>query len=116
MIEVCVVGELNLDLILYGLPEDLVPDREHLATNMALTLGSSSAIFAHNLCVLGTQVGFISKTGGDPLGVMAAKRLSEMGVDISRMKQGTGEASTGLTVVLPYTRHRFMLTYPGTMF
>jgi sugar/nucleoside kinase (ribokinase family) len=116
MIEVCVVGELNLDLILYGLPEDLVLDREHLASNMTLTLGSSSGIFANNLCVLGTQVGFISKIGSDPLGKMAAERLSSSGVDISRMKQGTGKTSTGLTVVLPYTKHRYMLTYPGTMF
>jgi len=116
MMEVCVVGELNLDLILYGLPKNLVLDREHLASNMAFTLGSSSAIFAHNLCVLGTQVGFISKTGGDPLGAMAAERLSAVGVDISRMKQETGKTSTGLTVVLPYPQHRYILTYPGTMF
>src|SRR5271169_1971834 len=116
MIEVCVIGELNLDLILYGLPKDLVLDQEHLASNMAFTLGSSSAIFAHNLCVLGTQVGFIAKTGGDPLGAMAAERLSAVGVDISRMKQGTGKTSTGLTVVLPYPQHRYILTYPGTMF
>jgi len=116
MIEVCVVGELNLDLILYGLPADLVLDREHLASDMAFTLGSSSGIFAHNLCVLGTQVGFISKIGNDPLGKMATERLSEAGVDISRMKQGTGSTSTGLTVVLPYPQHRYMLTYPGTMF
>ena len=68
MIEVCVVGELNLDLILYGLPENPLPDHEHLASNMALTLGSSSGIFAHNLRVLGTAVGFISKIGNDPLG------------------------------------------------
>lgn len=116
MIEVCVVGELNLDLILYGLPKDLVPDREHLASDMAFTLGSSSAIFAHNLCALGTRVGFISRIGGDPLGAMAAERLSAMGVDISRMKQGTGSTSSGLTVVLPHDRHRYILTYPGTMF
>jgi sugar/nucleoside kinase (ribokinase family) len=116
MIEVCVVGELNLDLILYGLPKDLVPDREHLASNMAFTLGSSSAIFAHNLCALGTRVGFISKIGSDPLGAMAGERLSAVGVDISRMKQGTGTTSTGLTVVLPHDRHRYILTYPGTMF
>ena len=116
MIEVCVVGEINLDLILYGLPKDLVLDREHLASNMAFTLGSSSAIFAHNLCTLGTQVGFISKTGRDPLGKMAVERLSAAGVDISRMKQGSGQTSTGLTVVLPYPQHRYMLTYPGTMF
>jgi sugar/nucleoside kinase (ribokinase family) len=116
MIEACVVGEINLDLVLYGLPKDLVLDREHLASDMALTLGSSSAIFAHNLCTLGTQVGFISKIGSDPLGKMAAERLSVAGVDISRMKQATGKTSTGLTVVLPYPQHRYMLTYPGTMF
>jgi sugar/nucleoside kinase (ribokinase family) len=116
MIEVCVVGELNLDLILYGLPKDLVLDREHLANGLALTLGSSSAIFAHNLCALGTQVGFISKIGADPLGKIAAERLSAVGVDISHMKQGGGKTSTGLTVVLPYTQHRYILTYPGTMF
>jgi len=116
MIEVCVVGELNLDLILYGLPENPLPDHEHLASNMAFTLGSSSGIFAHNLRVLGTQVGFISKIGNDALGKMAAERLSASGVDISRIKQGTGSTSTGLTVVLPHAHHRFMFTYPGTMF
>jgi sugar/nucleoside kinase (ribokinase family) len=83
---------------------------------MAFTLGSSSGIFAHNLCVLGTQVGFISKLGADPLGKMAAERLSAAGVDVSRIKQAAGNTSTGLTVVLPYPRHRYMLTYPGTMF
>ncbi len=116
MIDVCVVGELNLDLILYGLPKDLVLDREHLASGLAFTLGSSSAIFAHNLCALGTQVGFISKIGGDALGKMAAERLSTAGVDISRVKCGIGKTSTGLTVVLPRTQHRYILTYPGTMF
>jgi sugar/nucleoside kinase (ribokinase family) len=116
MIEVCVVGELNLDLILYGLPKDLVLDREHLATGLAFTLGSSSAIFAHNLCALGTPTGFISKTGGDALGKMAADRLSAIGVDITRMKQGTGKTATGLTVVLPQRQQRYILTYPGTMF
>jgi len=116
MIEVCVVGELNLDLIMYGLPKDLVLDREHLAGGLSLTLGSSSAIFAHNLCALGTKVGFVSKIGTDPLGKIAAERLSAAGVDISRLKQGTGKTSTGLTVVLPYPQHRYILTYPGTMF
>jgi sugar/nucleoside kinase (ribokinase family) len=115
-IEVCVVGELNLDLLLYGLPKNLTPDEELLATDMALTLGSSSAIFAHNLCALGTQVGFVSKIGGDPLGKIALDRLSAVGVDTTRVKQSTAGTSTGLTVVLPHSEHRYILTYPGTMF
>jgi sugar/nucleoside kinase (ribokinase family) len=116
VIDVCVVGELNLDLILYGLPKDLSSDAELLASDMAFTLGSSSAIFAHNLSALGTQVGFISRIGADPLGKMALERLSEAGVDTTRVQQATGRTSTGLTVILPHSGHRYMLTYPGTMF
>jgi sugar/nucleoside kinase (ribokinase family) len=115
-LDVCVVGEINLDLILYGLPKDLVLDRELLASGLALTLGSSSAIFAHNLSMLGNKVGFISKTGGDALGKMALERLSVASVDVGRVSQATGRTATGLTVVLPYLRQRYILTYPGTMF
>jgi sugar/nucleoside kinase (ribokinase family) len=115
-LDVCVVGEINLDLILYGLPKELLLDRELLASGLALTLGSSSAIFAHNLALLGTKVGFISKTGGDPLGKMALERLTAAGVDVSRIKEAAGRTQTGLTVVLPHSQHRYILTYPGTMF
>jgi sugar/nucleoside kinase (ribokinase family) len=115
-VEVCVVGELNLDLILYGLPKTLELDRELLANNIAFTLGSSSAIFAHNLSMLGTKVGFISKIGSDPLGNMALERLSAASVDVTRVKRGTTGTLTGLTVILPQPQHRYILTYPGTMF
>src|SRR4029077_78536 len=113
--DVCVVGEINLDLILYGLPKELVLDRELLASRLAVTLGSSSAIFAHNLAMLGSKVGFVGKIGGDTLGKMALERLAAAGVDVSRVKQAT-ERTTGLTVVLPYLRQRYILTFPGTMF
>ncbi len=66
--DVTIAGELNLDLILYGLPEQLLPERELLADRMMLTLGSSSAIVAHNLAALGSRVGFQSRIGDDPLG------------------------------------------------
>lgn len=115
-LDVCVVGEINLDLILYGLPKELVLDRELLASGLALTLGSSSAIFAHNLAILGSKVGFVSKTGSDAFGKMAVERLAEAGVDLGRVTQATGRTATGLTVVLPYLQQRYILTYPGTMF
>jgi len=115
-LDVCLVGEINLDLILYGLPKELILDRELLANGLALTLGSSSAIFAHNLAMLGNKVGFISKTGRDSLGKMALERLSVAGVDVGRVKQATGQTATGVTVVLPYLQQRYILTYPGTMF
>lgn len=115
-LDVTVVGELNLDLILYGLPEELEPERELLANGLSLTLGSSSAIFAHNLATLGTRVGFISRIGTDPLGEIALARLAAGGVDVSKVRKVSGPTSTGLTVVLPRPKFRNILTYAGTMF
>jgi sugar/nucleoside kinase (ribokinase family) len=112
--DVSVIGELNLDLIFYGLPAKLELDREHLATNLSLTLGSSSAIFAHNLARLGSSVGFSSSIGSDSLGPICIERLAEANVDLSRVKKFDGKI-TGLTVILPQGKERYILTYPGTM-
>ena len=81
--DVTIAGELNLDLILYGLPDKLEPERELLAERMMLTLGSSSAIVAHNLSALGSRVGFQSLIGDDQLGQIALERLQQGGVDVS---------------------------------
>jgi sugar/nucleoside kinase (ribokinase family) len=82
---------------------------------LSITLGSSSAIFAHNLALLGNKVNFSSCIGSDPFGEICLKRLGESGVDLSRVKRMTGK-TTGLTVILPQRKQRFILTYPGTMF
>ncbi|HEY6183416.1 MAG TPA: carbohydrate kinase family protein [Terriglobales bacterium] len=114
--DVTIAGELNLDLILYGLPEILEPERELLANDMMLTLGSSSAIVAHNLASLGSKVGFISCIGDDQFGQMALERLSAAGVDISKVSKIFGSVKTGLTVLLQHNKWRNILTYPGTIF
>ena len=111
--DVSVVGELNSDMILYGLPQTLEPEREHLAADFSMTLGSSSAIFAHNLALLGSRVGFTSAIGDDPLGKFCVGRLRESGVDVSEVKVLAGKA-TGVTVILPLAKQRRILTYLGT--
>jgi len=113
--DVTIAGELNLDLILYGLPDQLTPERELLADGMTLTLGSSSAIVAHNLASLGSRVGFQSLIGNDHFGAIALERLKQAGVDISHVRRTTGPAQTGLTVILPRQGWRNILTYPGTI-
>jgi sugar/nucleoside kinase (ribokinase family) len=113
--DVSVVGELNLDLIFYGLPQELVLEREHLAKDLSITLGSSSAIFAHNLALLGNKVGFSSSIGSDPLGEICLERLGESGVDLAKVRRFAGK-TTGLTVILPQRKGRYILTYPGTMY
>jgi sugar/nucleoside kinase (ribokinase family) len=113
--DVSVIGELNLDLILYGLPQELILEHEHLAKDLSITLGSSSAIFAHNLALLGNKVGFSSCIGSDPFGEICLQRLGESGVDLSRVRKLKGK-TTGLTVLLPQRKQRYILTYPGTMY
>jgi sugar/nucleoside kinase (ribokinase family) len=113
--DVTVAGELNLDLILYGLPEQLLPERELLADRMMLTLGSSSAIVAHNLAALGSRVGFQSRIGDDPLGQIALERLQYGGVDVTLVRRVPSATTTGLTVILHHEAWRNILTYSGTI-
>jgi sugar/nucleoside kinase (ribokinase family) len=113
--DVSVVGELNLDLIFYGLPGKLELEREYLAKDFTITLGSSSAIFAHNFASLDNRVGFSSSMGSDPLGEIALQFLSESGADVSGVRKFAGKL-TGVTAILPSGAQRYILTYPGTMF
>jgi len=113
--DVTIAGELNLDLILYGLPEQLPPERELLSDRMMLTLGSSSAIVAHNLATLGSRVGFQSRIGDDPLGRIALERLQQGGVDVSHVRRISSSTTTGLTVILHHKAWRNILTYVGTI-
>lgn len=112
--DVSIAGEINLDLILYGLPEQMPTERELLGDGFVMTLGSSSAILAHNLAVLGSSVGFVTKVGDDQLGELALDRLRESGADLSRVVCAEGRGS-GVTVILPHDRERHILTYPGTI-
>ncbi|MGH9534396.1 MAG: carbohydrate kinase family protein [Terriglobales bacterium] len=112
--DVTVAGELNLDLILYGLPRRRAPEREYLATDCSLTLGSSSAIFAHNLACLGNRVGFASRIGDDLLGHAARRALAAARVDVSQVKSARTPPS-GVTIVIAQPKGREILTYPGAI-
>jgi sugar/nucleoside kinase (ribokinase family) len=113
-LDIAIVGETNLDLILYGLPPEMPTERELLGSGFALTLGGSSSILAHNLSLLGTRVGFTSQVGSDEMGDIAIARLAEAGIDTSHIARKTG-TGTGVTILLPHGRERHILTYPGVM-
>ncbi len=113
--DLTIAGELNLDLILYGLPEQMPVERELLASGFRVTLGSSSAIVAHNLASLGLKVGFVTRVGSDELGKLALEKLAESGVDLSEVQSGLSSSGTGVTVLLPHGKERHILTYLGTM-
>ena len=113
--DVTIAGELNLDLILYGTPDEIPHERELLVSDFNVTLGGSSSIVAHNLASLGSRVGFVSCVGDDQFGELALARLSAAGADVSKVAILPGR-KTGLTVIMQRDSWRNMLTYPGTIF
>jgi sugar/nucleoside kinase (ribokinase family) len=112
--DVLVVGELNVDLILDGMATLPEVGKEILARAMTVTLGSSSAIFAHNLRCLGPSVAFLGRVGDDHLGAFVTERLRAGRVDTS-MILVTPDRPTGVTVALNRGEDRAMITYPGAM-
>jgi len=112
--DVLVVGELNVDLILNGLPSLPVEGKEILAQRMNLTLGSSSAIFASNASTFGNKVAFLGKTGNDIFGDLVIKSLKDKKVFTDYIILSHAE-KTGVTVVLNYDEDRAMVTYAGAM-
>jgi sugar/nucleoside kinase (ribokinase family) len=110
--DVTLAGDTALDVLMYGLPDDLPSERELLADKMAIRVGGSAAITAHNLAALGNSVGFISAVSDDDFGRMCQSELSEAGVDLSRRVHANG-AQSGVTVHLQHKKLRHMFTYAG---
>ncbi len=81
-LDVTLVGESNLDLLLYGLPEELTVEREWIAERMTMTLGGSPAITAHSLAALGSRVGFITPLAEDAFADLCMRTLADAGVDL----------------------------------
>src|SRR5215207_7117912 len=114
MIDILVLGELNADLILRG---DVVPEwnqTEKLIDDAALTLGSSSAIFACGAARLGLRVAFVGAVGDDLLGRFCREALDARGVDTSGVVVDPA-LRTGMTVILQLPEDRAMLTFPGAI-
>ena len=111
--DVVVVGELNIDLVLWNvpMPED---EKEKLAEDMRFAMGSSSAITAHNLAALGSKVAFIGKAGTDVFGDFMIEQLQQAGVDTSFVIRDP-KLKTGATIVLANPPKKALLTYMGAM-
>ncbi len=111
---ILVAGELNVDLILNELDDFPQLGKEILANRMLLTLGSSSAIFACNLSVLGAPVSFCGCVGKDAFGAVVLKDLDAKGVDVTHVKK-SDTTDTGITIAFSYKEDRAMVTVQGAM-
>jgi sugar/nucleoside kinase (ribokinase family) len=112
--DLAIAGELNLDLILYGLPLVMETERDLIGTGFVSTLGSSSAIVAHNASALGLRVRFATLVGDDDFGHVALDRLKQAGVELSGAIVDPA-TTTGVTILLPHGTVRHSLTYLGSI-
>jgi sugar/nucleoside kinase (ribokinase family) len=118
MKRILVIGELNADLILSGLPSLPLLGRELLGTGFATVLGSSSAITAARLAALGADdleyaVDFAGWVGDDQMGRFVLDQLHHFGVHTEAVQ--IVDTPTGVTISLTYAHDRSLLTYPGAM-
>jgi sugar/nucleoside kinase (ribokinase family) len=113
--DVTLAGDTCLDMVLYGLPDDLPAERELIADKIAIRVGGSGAITAHNLAALGNSVGFITAVPGDDFGRFCQSELRSAGVDLSRCVAVQG-LQTGVTVHLQHSHLRHMFTHAGATF
>ncbi len=112
--DVLVVGELNVDLILYDIKKTISLGKEIFAKDMVLTLGSSSAILANNLSVWGAKVAFLGKIGKDVFSDIILQTLQKSNVSTEHIIVSE-QSKTGATIALSYGNERAMVTYPGAM-
>jgi sugar/nucleoside kinase (ribokinase family) len=112
--DILVAGEINPDLILSGNVEPSFGQVEKLVDSAALTLGSSSAIFACGAARLGLRVTFIGVCGDDTFGNFMLAEMNAREVDTSSVIIRPG-GQTGLSVMLNRGADRAILTHPGLM-
>lgn len=113
--DITLAGEANLDMVFYGLPEQLPMERELLASGLSTLLGGSAAITAHNLAALGSKVGFIFQVGDDPWAAFCRRELQDAGVDLSRIVSPRPDLRTGISVFLQHGNRRQAFTHMGTI-
>ncbi len=99
MFDILVAGEINPDLILSG---NVIPEFnqvEKLVDSAALSVGSSSVIFACGAARLGLTVAFIGVCGDDVFGHFMLDEMQKRNVDVSNMIIRP-DGQTGLSVIL----------------
>ncbi|MDI6770658.1 MAG: carbohydrate kinase family protein, partial [Anaerolineales bacterium] len=98
LFDILVAGEINPDLILSGNVTPEFGQVEKLVDSAALTVGSSSAIFACGAARLGLKVAFVGVCGDDVFGRFKLDEMQARGVDVSSVAVLLG-GQTGLSVI-----------------
>ena len=112
---VCVVGNINRDVKLLGVPESpgLFLDGETSVSGVVETIGGGGANSACVAAALGASVRFVGKTGNDALGERLGKAMAKHGVTAHLTRDP--RCSTGTTVALGFStgRRHFLSCLPN---
>lgn len=90
--KVLVLGELNPDIVVTGVPQPSFGQREDLTGPTSMTIGSSVAITACGLARLGTRVTLVGVVGEDEFGDFMLDRLEARGVSTDFVRRVRGDA------------------------
>ncbi len=114
---VMVVGEINPDIVVTGVPAMSFDQREDLVGPTTMTVGSSVAISACGLARLGTATTIVGVVGDDAFGDFMLDRLRRRGVDVALVRTVAG-GRTGSSTILVRAEDagdRQILTDAGVM-
>lgn len=93
MAEIIIVGGINIDI--EGSPYAALRPADSNPGKVGISYGGVGRNIVENIARLGGNVGMVSLTGEDAMGIDAKKHLAELGVDVQLVEQLPGE-STGM--------------------
>ncbi len=93
MAEIIIVGGINIDI--EGSPYAALRPADSNPGKVGISYGGVGRNIVENIARLGGNVGMVSLTGEDAMGIDAKKHLEDLGVDVQLIEQLPGE-STGM--------------------
>lgn len=112
MIDLTVLGDVNLDLLSSTIPSFPPKDSQIFLPSFFLTIGGGAANFALQASKLGLKTRLIGLVGKDFFGDWVLRKLNEAGIDC---KVRRSEEKTGLTIGIQFEDgSKSLLTFKGT--
>ena len=111
--DVCIIGPLNVDLLLTGLAPVKMDELTQWAgeSDMTLCAAGSAGYVVQDLVKFGLKTGIVSIVADDPFGDGILRILNESGLDISQIQQQKGTLSGIGVYMLLFGSKKRPLTY-----
>ncbi len=116
-VEIVAIGRANMDIEIHV---DRIPkeDQHVISKRTTISCGGSAANFASQVALLGPKIGLVACIGSDYNGKVMIERLSDIGVDVSRVQilqnQPTGlfiavnDSKGGKTIIADHGANKFL--------